>query len=231
MKKISLLAMFLVAASTGTPTTAQEEAPVKSEVQLETTKDKISYSTGAQLGSFLEYGKDLIDLDIMVKAIQDIFEQRQLAMHGEEIDALFQGFQTQVAQNRQTAMESEGKLYLDAKADEEGVEVLPSGLQYKIVTAGTGASPAAESTVKVHYAGRLIGGEEFDSSYSRGEPIEFPVTGVIPGWTEALQLMKVGAKWELYIPYNLAYGPQGKPPVIPPFATLVFDVELLDIVK
>jgi FKBP-type peptidyl-prolyl cis-trans isomerase FklB len=119
--------------------------------------------------------------------------------------------------------------FLTANGKKDGVVTLPSGLQYKIIKAGTGAKPAAASKVQVHYRGSLIDGTEFDSSYKRGEPASFPVNGVISGWTEALQLMKEGAKWQLVIPSDLAYGENGAPPMIPPNATLVFDVELLKI--
>jgi len=124
---------------------------------------------------------------------------------------------------------AEGEAFLAANATKDGVVTLPSGLQYKVITPGSGASPKASDTVSVHYRGRLIDGTEFDSSYKRNEPTSFPVGGVIPGWTEALQLMKVGAKWELYVPAKLAYGDRGAGGLIPPGATLVFEVELLSI--
>lgn len=122
-----------------------------------------------------------------------------------------------------------GEAYLNENKDKDGVVVLPSGLQYKIEREGSGASPLATETVSVHYEGRLIDGTIFDSSYERGSPVEFPVQGVIAGWTEALQLMKPGAKWQVYIPGDLAYGLRGSPPKIGPNATLVFDVELLEV--
>jgi len=121
--------------------------------------------------------------------------------------------------------------YLKANAEKDGVVVLPSGLQYKVLRKGDGASPKATDRVQVHYAGTFVSGKEFDSSYKRGQPASFAVTGVIPGWTEALQLMKVGAKWKLFIPYQLAYGEDGRPPTIPPASTLIFEVELLDILS
>ena len=124
----------------------------------------------------------------------------------------------------------EGKEFLDANKKKEGVVTLPSGLQYKVIKAGTGAVPKATDTVKTHYRGTLISGTEFDSSYKRNEPAEFPVGGVIKGWTEALQLMKTGSKWQLYIPSELAYGENGAGADIPPNAVLTFDIELLEIV-
>ncbi len=123
-----------------------------------------------------------------------------------------------------------GRAFLAAKADEDDVTVLPSGLMYKVISAGDGATPGAADRVTVHYRGTLIDGTAFDSSYDRGQPATFPVNGVIAGWVEALQLMSVGAKWELYIPSELAYGPHGAGGVIGPDCALVFEVELLDIV-
>ena len=123
----------------------------------------------------------------------------------------------------------EGKAFLEANAKKPGVKVLPSGLQYKVITEGSGTSPKATDVVKTHYRGTLINGKEFDSSYARKEPAEFPVNGVIKGWTEALQLMKPGAKWQLFIPSDLAYGPQGAGADIGPNATLIFEVELLSV--
>ena len=124
-----------------------------------------------------------------------------------------------------------GEAYLTANKDKPGVVTLPSGLQYKIIQEGDGATPTANDVVTVHYSGTLIDGTEFDSSYKRGTPASFPVGGVIRGWTEALKLMKVGSTWELYIPANLAYGERGAPPVIGPNETLIFTVKLIDVKK
>ncbi len=123
----------------------------------------------------------------------------------------------------------EGKKFLEENAKREGVMVTPSGLQYKVITEGFGTKPKATETVVVHYRGTTIDGKEFDSSYKRNEPISFPLNGVIAGWTEGLQLMKTGAKYEFYIPYNLAYGERGAGAVIPPYATLIFEVELIQV--
>ena len=124
---------------------------------------------------------------------------------------------------------SEGQKFLEENKANEGIVVLPSGLQYKVITEGSGKSPKATDKVKVHYKGTLISGKEFDSSYKRNQPAEFPVNGVIKGWTEALQLMKEGSKWMLYIPGDLAYGPRGASADIGPNATLIFEVELLEV--
>lgn len=134
-----------------------------------------------------------------------------------------------VRQERQAALAEAGKVFLAENVKKEGVQVTESGLQYKVLKAGDGAIPARTDHVRVHYTGRLIDGTVFDSSVQRGQPAEFPVNGVIAGWIEALTLMPVGSKWELYIPYQLAYGERGAGAAIPPFATLVFEVELLEI--
>lgn len=129
-----------------------------------------------------------------------------------------------------TELAAEGEAFLAANAGKAGITVTDSGLQYEIINAGSGDKPTASSTVKTHYHGTLIDGSVFDSSYDRGQPAEFPVNGVIAGWTEALQMMPVGAKWRLYVPYNLAYGERGAGGKIGPYSALIFDVELLDIV-
>ena len=134
-------------------------------------------------------------------------------------------------QSSDTKGKSAGEAFLKANQAKPGVVTLPDGLQYKVITEGNGAKPGANDVVTVHYAGTLINGTEFDSSYKRGQPASFPVSGVIAGWTEALKLMKVGSTWELYIPASLAYGDQGAPPVIGPNETLIFKVELLEIQK
>ena len=126
---------------------------------------------------------------------------------------------------------AEGEAYLAENAKREEVTVTESGLQYEVLATGEGATPTAQSTVRTHYHGTFINGDVFDSSYDRGQPAEFPVGGVIAGWTEALQLMTEGSKWRLYVPYNLAYGERGSQGAIPPYATLVFDVELLTVVS
>jgi FKBP-type peptidyl-prolyl cis-trans isomerase FklB len=130
-----------------------------------------------------------------------------------------------------SAVQTPGEEFLAKNKNKPGVVTLPDGLEYKVIVEGKGATPTDNDIVKVHYEGKLVNGTEFDSSYKRGEPVSFPVTGVIPGWTEALKLMKVGSIWELYIPSALAYGEQGMPPVIGPNETLIFKVELIEIKK
>lgn len=137
---------------------------------------------------------------------------------------------TQMQTNTSDA-KAQGKAFLDANKSKQGVKVLPDGLQYKVITEGKGKKPQLSDVVVVNYAGKLINGTEFDSSYKRGEPATFPVGAVIPGWVEVLQLMPVGSKWEVFIPSDLAYGEQGAPPAIGPNETLIFTIELLDVKK
>lgn len=195
----------------------------------------VGYSIGQQFGSFLELGQDSLDLEALIQGMKDKLEGKDMKYTEEECQTAFMSFQQDLAMKQQQAAaiaaeaaKGEGIAFLAANAKREGVTVLPSGLQYEEVEAGTGATPKPTDTVVAHYRGTFIDGEEFDSSYSRGEPAEFPVTRVIPGWTEALQLMKVGAKWKLFIPYELAYGEQGNQG-IPGGACLLFDIELVGI--
>lgn len=196
----------------------------------EMTNENMGYTLGVQFGKAVEYSKDRIDIEAMKQGLSDVLAGAELEMSLEEMGALLMEFQQMMQQDRAAALEVEGAEFLKANADKDGVEILPSGLQYKVLKAGTGAKPKATDTVETHYRGTFIDGTEFDSSYSRGTPTQFPVNQVIPGWTEALQLMSVGSKWELYIPYNLAYGAQGRQG-IPPYSVLKFELELLQIIK
>ena len=174
-----------------------------------------------------------VTIDAVIAGIQDAFAGNESQVSNEDLNAAFQEIQKIVEEeNAQKAKEfaAEGEAFLAENAKRDEVTVLDSGLQYEVITEGSGEIPTAESTVKTHYAGTLVNGQEFDSSYKRGEPAEFPVGGVIPGWTEALQKMPVGSKWKLYVPYNLAYGERGAGGAIGPYQALVFDIELLDIV-
>ncbi|KZZ30868.1 FKBP-type peptidyl-prolyl cis-trans isomerase, partial [Oleiphilus sp. HI0086] len=168
-----------------------------------------------------------------IAGINDAFSGKGPQIPGEEINAAFQVIQTQVEAEKQEQAKKfagEGEAFLAENAKRDEVTVLESGLQYEVITAGEGDIPTAESVVSTHYRGTLIDGKQFDSSYDRGEPAQFPVGGVIAGWTEALQQMKVGSKWKLYIPYHLAYGEAGAGADIGPYQALVFDIELLEIV-
>ncbi|WP_432472183.1 FKBP-type peptidyl-prolyl cis-trans isomerase [Amphritea sp. HPY] len=206
-----------------------------SELKLETIEQIASYGIGRQMGDHVaNQSFEGVELDAVVAGIKQAFAGDELSIEAEKIQEAFNEIQSRLqAQAEAAAKEAaaEGQLFLDKNAQREEVFVTDSGLQYEILTAGEegAANPTPESTVRTHYHGTFPDGKVFDSSYDRGQPAEFPVGGVIAGWTEALQLMTKGAKWRLTVPYQLAYGEQGSPGGIPPFATLVFDVELLEI--
>jgi FKBP-type peptidyl-prolyl cis-trans isomerase FklB len=193
--------------------------------------DKVSYALGLSLGNnLLGSGVKSLNYKQIAKGIQDVMEQKQPEISYQEaqtvISDFFQELQSKVSEQAQ----SEGKAFLASNAKRAEVVTLESGLQYEIISAGTGLTPTSSDSVKVHYHGMLIDGTVFDSSVNRGEPATFGVTQVISGWVEALQLMPVGSKWKLFIPSDLAYGAQGAGQSIAPHSTLVFEVELLDIV-
>ena len=196
--------------------------------------EKASYGVGLNMGSqLLGQSFDGLDINAVAEGLKDAFNRVESAVAPSDIEAAFQHI-TQIMQAKQAelskAAAESGRIFLEANEKKDGVNVTKSGLQYEVITEGSGAKPLATSTVRTHYHGTLIDGTVFDSSYDRGEPAEFPVNGVIAGWTEALQMMTVGSKWRLTIPYELAYGEQGAGGSIAPYSTLVFDVELLDIV-
>ena len=203
-----------------------------SELELNTTEQKASYGIGMQMGEQLSSAFSGVSLSAALAGIEDAFAGNEPRVNPAEINQAFQIIQQQLkAQQAQNASKfaADGEAFLQQNAERAEVTVLPSGLQYEILETGTGDKPSASSTVRTHYRGTLIDGTEFDSSYSRNQPTEFPVNGVIAGWTEALQLMPVGSKWKLYIPYQLAYGEQGAGGAIGPYQALIFDIELLDI--
>ncbi|MDC0611265.1 FKBP-type peptidyl-prolyl cis-trans isomerase [Vibrio sp.] len=205
-----------------------------SEVKFETVEQKASYGIGLQMGQQLA-GSGLEGLEVasIAEGIATALKGDMPAIEVDEINKALQEIHTRAQQVREEAAKAasaEGDAFLKDNALRSEVTVLDSGLQYEVISEGTGTVPTSENTVRVHYHGQLIDGTVFDSSVSRGEPVEFPVTGVIKGWVEALQLMPVGSKWKLYIPQDLAYGERGAGAAIPPFAALVFEVELLDIV-
>lgn len=203
-----------------------------------TKQDKVSYAIGMNIATNMKAQGLDVDADQLAAGLKAVLKGEETQLTREEMGEVLTAFQQemqmkQMAEAAAAAAKAEkaGKEFLAANSKKEGVVTLESGLQYKVLTEGTGATPKEDSKVKVHYKGTLIDGKVFDSSYDRGEPVEFPVNRVIKGWTEALQLMKVGDKWQLVIPADLAYGEQGAPPTIPPNAVLVFDVELLEVLK
>jgi FKBP-type peptidyl-prolyl cis-trans isomerase FklB len=193
--------------------------------------EKVSYALGLSLGTnLLGSGVTALNYTLMAKGIQDVLEQNKPDMSYEEAQAVINEFFTALQSKMSEKGQSEGKAFLAENAKRNEVVTLASGLQYEIMSAGTGVTPKASDSVKVHYHGTTIDGNVFDSSVRRGEPATFGVTQVISGWVEALQLMPVGSKWKLFIPSDLAYGAQGAGQAIAPHATLIFEVELLDIV-
>lgn len=203
----------------------QAAAPTMS---LEEAKEYFSKSVAIGLGSQL-LTDEMIDKAVFLKSFNEALEGK---VDEKAIDqAKYQAAQTVIQNAAIAEFKKEGAEYLTANKTKEGVKVTASGLQYKVLVAGEGVSPLATDQVKVHYTGKLIDGTVFDSSVDRGEPVTFPLGGVIKGWTEGLQLMKQGAKYEFTIPSDLAYGPNGSGRSVPPHATLVFTVELLDVIK
>ena len=212
--------------------------PTKSAgaVTLKTQKEKASYALGMSIGTGMHRQGLPVDPALVSRGLRDALSGGKTLMTEDEMKAALQQLRGQVqqAQEAKAHVESEGNrkagdAFLAANKSKDGVKTLPDGLQYKIIKEGSGAKPTANDTVTVNYRGTLIDGKEFDSSYKRGQPASFPVNGVIKGWTEALQLMPVGSKWELFIPPDLAYGDHPPNPSIGAGDTLVFEVELLSI--
>ena len=202
---------------------------------LDTEEKKLGYIIGMDIGKSLKDQGTTVDLDTLVEAIKATYNGEELALTTEEAAQIRQEYVAKRQAEQQTAAAAvgetnlvEGQKFLAENAVKEGVQTTESGLQYKVVTMGTGAKPVATDTVKVHYRGTLLDGTEFDSSYARNEPISFGLNRVIPGWTEGVALMPIGSKFMFYIAPDLAYGEGGGGP-IPPNSTLVFEVELLDI--
>jgi FKBP-type peptidyl-prolyl cis-trans isomerase FklB len=220
------------AAKTGATATAKSAAPLA----LKTQKDKASYAIGLNIGNNLHRDSVDVDPNLVLRGLKDGMAGGKTLLTDDEAKAALMALETEVRQRQQAKMqqagqanEKEGAAFLAANKKEEGVVTLPSGLQYRILKAGTGPKPTATDSVVCNYKGAFLDHTEFDSSYKRGQPVTFPVNGVIKGWTEALQLMPVGSKWQLFIPPDLAYGSTGHGPDIAPNATLVFEVELLSI--
>ena len=199
---------------------------------FDSDEQRVSYGIGRQMGDQL-LSSNIPDLsvELVMAGVRDAYTQQPSQVDEDALQAAFQTLQNKMQALAQESARAAGKAgidFLENNATRDGVITLPSGLQYEVITAGTGATPVASSTVRTHYEGTLISGEVFDSSYKRGQPAEFPVGGVIAGWTEALQLMQEGAKWRLYIPSDLAYGERAAGS-IPPHSTLIFDIELLNV--
>ena len=232
--------------TTGTPKSSTTSKPASTTprtgtsttLTLKTQREKNSYALGMNIGSGLKKQGATASVDpiLVSRGLRDALSGGKTAMTEDEMRAALQQLMTEVrsaqeakAHTEGASARKEGEAFLAANKSKEGVQTLPDGLQYKVLQQGSGPKPTANDTVTVNYRGTLISGKEFDSSYKRGQPISFPVGGVIKGWTEALQLMPVGSKWQLYIPADLAYGDRGAGSDIGPGETLIFDVELISI--
>jgi len=205
-------------------------------IELKDQKDKVSYSIGSNIGKNLKRQSVEVNPDVLLQGIKDVLSGGKTLMTEQEVNETMMNFQKDIMAKQQARMKElseknkkEGEAFLAENKKKEGIIALPSGLQYKVIKEGDGKIPTATDTVTVHYRGTLIDGTEFDSSYTRGQPVTFPVKGVVPGFSEALQLMKVGSKWQLFIPSNLAYGERGAGDDIGPNSTLIFDLELISI--
>lgn len=216
----------------------QPNKPVPSPTGINTDIDKLSYSVGVQLGQGLRMRGMNVNIEVLIKGIRDGYNAAQLQMKEQDIRNTLAAYQRKAAEEMQAKMKAQqdqnsnvGKDFLTQNKNQPGIKTTESGLQYKVITEGNGEKPMASDTIVVNYQGTTIDGKEFDSSYKRGEPMTAPLKYMIPGWVEALQMMKKGSTWMLYIPAHLAYGDRGAPPVIGPNQTLIFKVELIDVKK
>lgn len=210
---------------------ACSQNPKGAKVELKTEKDSASYAIGMNIGQNLRKQNYEVELAAIYKGLEDAYKGQKTAMEEQQCMAVIQSYGMKMQQKAGEEGKKKGTEFLAKNKTQPGVKVTASGLQYLEVKAGTGETPSDTSKVRVHYTGTLVDGTKFDSSVDRGEPAEFPVNGVIKGWTEALKMMKVGSKWKLFIPSELGYGDRGAGGAIPPNAVLIFDVELLAIVK
>ncbi len=236
MKKIWIVIAVLVAVGS-LLTWAQDKETAPAE-ELKTSSEKLSYARGMEIGAFLKGLPEEVDLSIFVRGLEDVFKGKQCALTEAEAEEVMRAFRKELEKGRAREGQEiaernrkEGKMFLEDNKKKEGVMVTASGLQYTVLKQGDGAKPKTTDMVSVHYRGTLIDGKEFDSSYKRGKPAAFPLNRVIPGWTEGLQLMPVGSKYRFFIPSNLGYGERGSGQIIGPNATLIFEVELLEIQK
>ncbi len=233
MKTIFLLLLFPFSVSfaqTKKPVSKVKKMPAKTTVALNSI-DSLSYSIGVQVAQYYKtQGVEKVNEEYIKKAFNDVFNNKPLIISEEACNMNIQQKLQEFLSKKTGAAKEEGIKFLEENKKRPGVITLPSGLQYEILTKGEGPIPTAVDTVSANYIGTLINGNEFDNSYKRGEPLTIPVSGVIRGWTEALQLMPVGSKWKLYVPSDLAYGERGAGGVIPGGAALVFEIELLGIV-
>jgi FKBP-type peptidyl-prolyl cis-trans isomerase FklB len=229
MKLKQLMLPAVVVAMMAASCNAQDKK--KSDASMKNEKDSISYGLGVSIGNnFKTSNLDSIDVDLLAKGMKDVFAGKP-AITQEDADKAINAFMMKREKIKGEENIAKGNAFLEANKKKPGVITTPSGLQYSVIKEGTGAKPTLNDKITAHYHGTLIDGTVFDSSVDRGQPASFPVSGVIPGWTEALQMMPVGSKWKLVIPSNLAYGERGAGGKIAPNSVLVFDVELISIDK
>lgn len=209
--------------------TKSSHAPVKTTTLSST--DSLSYAIGVQVAEYYKtQGVEKISTEYISKAFKDVYDSKPLIISEDACNMNIQQKLQEFMANKTSAVKQESAAFLEKNKNRPDVITLPDGLQYEIITKGTGPIPTAQDTVTANYLGTLLDGKEFDNSYKRGQPITIPVTGVIRGWTEALQLMPVGSKWKLFVPSDLAYGDRGAGGAIPGGAALIFEIELLNIV-
>ena len=232
MKNFWILTIGSLLMTGCTETESAESNISEASVTLETKLDSVCYGLGVDIADNLK-GQGLGDLNVeaMAKGLQDILNDSELVISKEEVGPLLNEYMGQMQAKKAKEAAKEGEEFLAINATKKGVVTLESGMQYEVLTSGSGATPGLNDKVTTHYTGTLIDGTVFDSSVERGQPASFPVSGVIKGWTEALQLMKEGDKWKLYIPYDLAYGERGAGAQIGPYATLIFEIELISVDK
>lgn len=238
MKKVFIIicagAASIASAQTKKPVAAKKPIPIKASVTpaLKNSIDSFSYAIGVEGASYYKsQGADKVNVELVKKAFDDVFGNKPILLTQEACNMTVQRKLQEFMSSKSLVEKEAGKKFLQENKKRAGVIELPNGLQYEIIKEGTGEKPRATDTVKAHYMGTLINGQEFDNSYKRGEPLQIPVSGVIQGWVQALQMMPVGSKWKLYIPSELGYGDRGAGGAIPGGATLIFEIELLEIVK
>ena len=233
MKRILFILPVLVSASYAQTKKPSKPVITKTPVKVAlSSTDSLSYAMGVQTAQYYKtQGADKVNTAMIKKAYDDVYSNKTLLISPEQCNMTIQKKIQEFMSQKSNVEKEAGAKFLDSNKKRPGVITLPSGLQYEIITKGTGPVPKATDTVKANYIGSLIDGKEFDNSYKRGDPITIPVSGVIRGWIEALQLMPVGSKWKLYIPSDLGYGDRGAGGAIPGGAALIFEIELLDIVN
>lgn len=234
MKTIFLISLFpfsVCFAQTKKPV-AKHTHVVPKTVKAMTSTDSLSYSIGVQVAEYYKtQGVENVNTEFIKKAFYDVYNNKPLSISEDECNMNIQQKLQEFLTKKISAVKEEGRKFLEENAKRPGVISLPDGLQYEIIAKGTGPIPTPQDTVSANYVGSLIDGKEFDNSYKRGQPITLPVTGVIRGWTEALELMPVGSKWKLFIPSDLGYGDRGAGGTIPGGSALIFEIELLKIVN